>query len=177
MEKKYRSALVVEGGALRGIHTAGVLDVFMRCNIYFPYVIGVSAGALNAYNYISHQIGRSADILLHYIRDDRYLNLRNIASRKESAFGFDFMFYGLQEYLPFDHETFNDPAQAFTVVATVSPPGFARRTRSVTVLFSQLGSATADEMWSRPGVRSSQTSPRQISPWSPMAGLPFQSPT
>ena len=116
--KKYRSALVVEGGALRGIHTAGVLDVFMRCNIYFPYVIGVSAGALNAYNYISRQIGRSADILLHYIRDDRYLNLRNIPNRKESAFGFDFMFYGLQEYLPFDRETFDDPAQAFTVVAT-----------------------------------------------------------
>lgn len=116
--KKYRSALVVEGGALRGIHTAGVLDVFMRCNIYFPYVIGVSAGALNAYNYISRQIGRSADILLHYIRDERYLNLRNIPNRKESAFGFDFMFYGLQEYLPFDRETFDDPAQAFTVVAT-----------------------------------------------------------
>ena len=90
----------------------------MRCNIYFPYVIGVSAGALNAYNYISHQIGRSADILLHYIRDERYLNLRNIPSRKESAFGFDFMFYGLEEYLPFDRETFDDPAQAFTVVAT-----------------------------------------------------------
>lgn len=117
MSKKYQSALVVEGGALRGIHTAGVLDVFMRCNIYFPYVIGVSAGALNAYNYISHQIGRSADILLHYIRDERYLNLRNIA-KKESAFGFDFMFYGLQEYLPFDRETFDDPSQAFTVVAT-----------------------------------------------------------
>ena len=116
--KTYRSALVVEGGALRGIHTAGVLDVLMRCNIYFPYVIGVSAGALNAYNYISRQIGRSADILLHYIRDERYLNLRNIAKSKESAFGFDFMFYGLQEYLPFDHETFDDPAQAFTVVAT-----------------------------------------------------------
>lgn len=118
MEKKYRSALVVEGGALRGIHTAGVLDVFMRCNIYFPYVIGVSAGALNAYNYISRQIGRSADILLHYIRDERYLNLWNIANLKESAFGFDFMFYGLDEYLPFDRETFNDPSQAFTVVAT-----------------------------------------------------------
>ena len=118
MEKKYRSALVVEGGALRGIHTAGVLDVLMRCNIYFPCVIGVSAGALNAFNYISHQTGRSADILLHYIRDERYLNLRNIANRKESAFGFDFMFHGLQAYLPFDYETFNDPAQAFTVVAT-----------------------------------------------------------
>lgn len=118
MQKKYKSALVVEGGALRGIHTAGVMDVLMRCNIYFPYVIGVSAGALNTFNYISHQIGRSADSLLHYIRDERYLNLKSIPNRKESAFGFDFMFYGLQEYLPFDLETFNDPSQAFVVVAT-----------------------------------------------------------
>ncbi|MBQ7541656.1 MAG: patatin family protein [Clostridia bacterium] len=123
--KKYKSALVVEGGALRGIHTAGVMDTLMRCNIYFPYVIGVSAGALNTFNYISHQIGRSADILLHYIRDSRYLNLLNIPSRKESAFGFDFMFYGLQEYLPFDLDTFNDPAQAFTVVATDVADGSA----------------------------------------------------
>ena len=123
--KEYTSALVVEGGALRGIHTAGVLDVLMRCNIYFPYVIGVSAGALNAFNYISHQIGRSADILLHYIRDERYLNLRNIANMKESAFGFDFMFNGLQEYLPFDRETFDDPSQAFTVVATDVEDGSA----------------------------------------------------
>lgn len=125
MTKKYKSALVVEGGALRGIHTAGVMDVLMRCGVYFPYVIGVSAGALNTYNYISHQIGRSADILLHYIRDERYLNMKNIPSRKESAFGFDFMFYGLQEYLPFDLERFNDPSQMFVVVATDVSDGSA----------------------------------------------------
>ena len=125
MSRKYSSALVVEGGALRGIHTAGVMDVLMRCNIFFPYVIGVSAGALNTFNYISHQIGRSADILLHYIRDERYLNLKHIPNQKESAFGFDFMFYGLQEYLPFDLQTFNDPAQAFTVVATDLADGSA----------------------------------------------------
>ena len=118
MSKPYSAALVVEGGALRGIHTAGVMDVFMRHNIYFPYVIGVSAGALNTYNYIAHQNGRSAKILLEYIRDSRYLDLKAIPNQKQSAFGFDFMFYELQEYLPFDLETFRNGGQEFVVVAT-----------------------------------------------------------
>ena len=118
MDKPFSAALVVEGGALRGIHTAGVMDVLMRHNLYFPYVIGVSAGALNAFNYIAHQSGRSAKILLEYIRDSRYLDLKAIPNQKQSAFGFDFMFYGLQEYLPFDMDTFRDGGQEFVVVAT-----------------------------------------------------------
>lgn len=53
-------ALVLEGGALRGVYTAGVLDVFMQENIGVDNVIGVSAGALNGMNYISHQIRKSS---------------------------------------------------------------------------------------------------------------------
>ena len=116
--KPYASALVVEGGALRGIHTAGVMDVLMRYNIYLPLVIGVSAGALNTYNYIAHQKGRSAKILLEYIRDSRYLDLKAIPRQNQSAFDFDFMFHGLQEFLPFDEETFRNGGQEFVVVAT-----------------------------------------------------------
>ena len=48
-----KSALVLEGGALRSVYAAGVLDVFMENKIAFEYVLGVSAGALNAGNYIS----------------------------------------------------------------------------------------------------------------------------
>ena len=57
MKKKY--GLVLEGGGLRGLFTAGVLDYFMEKNIVFPYVVGVSAGACNAMGYISGQIERS----------------------------------------------------------------------------------------------------------------------
>lgn len=57
MEKK--TALVLEGGANRGIFTAGVLDYLMENQVVFPYVVGVSAGACNAVDYVSGQIGRT----------------------------------------------------------------------------------------------------------------------
>lgn len=47
--------LVLEGGAMRGVYTSGVLDAFMEQDLYFPYVIGVSAGACNALSYLSRQ--------------------------------------------------------------------------------------------------------------------------
>ena len=45
--------LLLEGGSLRGLYTAGVLDTFMENDIYFPAVAGVSAGTLNAMNYVA----------------------------------------------------------------------------------------------------------------------------
>ena len=56
------SILLLEGGSLRGLFTAGVLDTFMENDVYFPAVAGVSAGSLNALNYASHQPGRSASL-------------------------------------------------------------------------------------------------------------------
>ncbi len=113
-----KRAIVIEGGALRGVHTSGVLDTLMKYDIFFPYVIGVSAGALNAFNYVSRQPGRSARVNLQYIRDDRYFNLRNIPKQDESAFNFDFMFNGITAEIPFDFDTFYDPSQEFLIVAT-----------------------------------------------------------
>ena len=55
---KHRTALVLEGGAMRGIFSAGVIDVLMENNIHFDAVIGVSAGAAFGCNYKSHQPGR-----------------------------------------------------------------------------------------------------------------------
>ena len=66
------SLLLLEGGSLRGLYTAGVLDILMENDLYFPAVVGVSAGALNAYNYVAHQPGRAASINLRYRHDRRY---------------------------------------------------------------------------------------------------------
>ena len=55
-----QAALVLEGGSLRCLFTAGVLDVFMEAELDFPYIIGVSAGALSGLNYISRQPFRTA---------------------------------------------------------------------------------------------------------------------
>ena len=53
------TALVLEGGGMRGVFTCGVLDCFMDHQIRFPYTIGVSAGACNGLSYISRQRGRA----------------------------------------------------------------------------------------------------------------------
>lgn len=49
------SGLILEGGGLRGAFTTGVLDAFMENSLFFPYTIGVSAGAINGLSYIAHQ--------------------------------------------------------------------------------------------------------------------------
>ena len=57
--------LVLEGGGMRGIYTAGVLDFFMDKNFYLPYVIGVSAGACQGVSYVSRQRGRGKNAILN----------------------------------------------------------------------------------------------------------------
>lgn len=112
------AALVLEGGALRGMFTAGVLDVLMENQIEFAYVNGVSAGSLNGINYISKQNGRSRDINLNYVNDPRYLGVRNIVSNG-GIFNFRFLFGELSdELVPFDARTFFASKQRFEVVAT-----------------------------------------------------------
>ena len=80
------SILLLEGGSLRGLYTAGVLDTFMENGLYFPAVAGVSAGALNALNYVSHQPGRAASINLRYRHDPRYFGPK-AALRRASRWG------------------------------------------------------------------------------------------
>ena len=60
-----KTGLILEGGALRGIFTAGVLDCLLDKNVYFPYVAGVSVGVSNASGFVSRQKGRSKKILIH----------------------------------------------------------------------------------------------------------------
>ena len=67
--------LVLEGGGMRGIYTAGVLDFFMEQNLYTDGVIGVSAGACHACSYVSKQIGRAYRTNTAYLKDKRYMPL------------------------------------------------------------------------------------------------------
>ncbi len=111
-------ALVLEGGSLRGVFTAGVLDVFMEEGIELSYVNGVSAGSMCGMSYISKQIGRTIKVDLDYVNDRRFLSFRNMVKNR-SIFNFDFLFGELSEKLvPFDYDTFNRSKQRFEVVAT-----------------------------------------------------------
>ena len=111
-------ALVLEGGSLRGLFTAGVLDVFMERGIQFSYVNGVSAGTMNALSYISNQPGRTMKVDLDYVHDKRFLSFRNMVEKRE-IFSFEFLFGELSQTLvPFDFETFESSPQEFEAVAT-----------------------------------------------------------
>ena len=70
------SALVLEGGAMRGLFTAGILDAFMERGFYFPKVVGISAGALQGLSYISRQPGRNVSVNIRFAPDKRYMGLR-----------------------------------------------------------------------------------------------------
>ena len=71
-----KTGLVLEGGAMRGIYTAGVLDVFLEHGIHFDGVIGVSAGALHGCSFVSEQKGRS----LRYIKKYRNVKITKLLS-------------------------------------------------------------------------------------------------
>lgn len=119
-----RSALLLQGGALRGCYTSGVLDVLMEEGIYFPTVAGVSAGALNAMNYVARQPGRSARINLNYRHDPRYLGPLAVM-KGGGVFGLEFLMETLSEKEPFDQTTFDESPQNLFVVATSLATGRA----------------------------------------------------
>ncbi|MCH3971336.1 MAG: patatin family protein [Oscillospiraceae bacterium] len=100
------TGLVLEGGGLRGVYTAGVLDEFMKNKISFPSVYAVSAGACCSLSYLSGQYERNKDIFYHYVPDDRYVSFKNMRETG-SLFGFNFIFGELFHKLnPFDYEAF-----------------------------------------------------------------------
>jgi len=98
--------LVLEGGTMRPIFSAGAMDCLLDHHIMFPYCIGVSAGISNGVSYISQQKGRNLEILRQYRNDPRYYGKRNLL-RDRSMFGVCFIFEKIPNVLvPFDHRTF-----------------------------------------------------------------------
>lgn len=104
--KKEKVALVLEGGAMRGMYTAGVLDTLMKNNINIDGIIGVSAGALFGINYFSNQSGRVIRYTKKYSKDIRYISklslflTGNIVNK-------NFAFYKVTKKLdPIDNQTF-----------------------------------------------------------------------
>jgi predicted patatin/cPLA2 family phospholipase len=117
--------LVLEGGALRGQYTAGVLDAFLEAGVTFPYVVGVSAGASIACSYISGQHGRNKTIVDTYRHDRRYLSVANLLTTG-SLFGMDFIYGTIpHELIPFDFPAFEANPSRFVTVCTDCESGRA----------------------------------------------------
>lgn len=106
MTEKNQAGLILEGGATRGVFTAGVLDYLMERGVEFPYVVGVSAGACNGVDYVSRQPGRTRQCMILEDKQYRYISLRKTI-RNKSLFDMDMIFDRYpNEIFPFDFETY-----------------------------------------------------------------------
>lgn len=113
-----KTGLVLEGGGMRGLFSAGVMDVMLEHGIRFDGIVGVSAGATFGCNYKSHQLGRVLRYNIRFKDDPRYMGLRSLL-RTGDLVGAEFSYHILPNELDvFDFDTFiNDPAE-FHVVCT-----------------------------------------------------------
>jgi predicted patatin/cPLA2 family phospholipase len=112
------TGLVLEGGGMRGVYTAGVLEYFMEQDFYLPYVIGVSAGACQAASYLSRQRGRNRHVTIDFVRHPDYISLKNLF-RKKQLFGMDLIFDMIPNQLvPFDYDTFHGTPETFMIGTT-----------------------------------------------------------
>lgn len=75
------TGLVLEGGGMRGVFTTGVLDAFMKHDVYFQYVVAVSAGACNAMSYISRQPRRARISNIDYLAKYDYIGIRHLVTQ------------------------------------------------------------------------------------------------
>ena len=109
--------LVLEGGGMRGAYTAGVLDALLEREIYTDYVIGVSAGACNAVNYVARQRERCRRTTVEEAADKRYMGVGNFI-KSGSFIDMDYIFDKLpNEIDPFDYDTFiSSPTECVTVL-------------------------------------------------------------
>lgn len=115
---KLKTGLVLEGGAMRGIYTAGVLDVFLDKNIKFDVVVGVSAGAIHGCTYLAAQNGRNIRYYKKYCRDRRFMSLYSLITTG-SLVGEQFCYHDIPDRLdPFDYETFRNCGSDFYAVCT-----------------------------------------------------------
>lgn len=120
-----RIMLVLEGGALRGLYTAGVLDVFMKNDIKVDAILAVSAGALFGINYKSKQIGRALRYNLKYAHDKRYMGMYSLITTGD-IMNREFCFKELVNKLdPLDFETYNNSNVNFYAVVTNVETGHA----------------------------------------------------
>ena len=113
-----KKGLVLEGGAMRGLFTAGIIDVMMEAGVEPDGLIGVSAGAAFGCNYKSRQPGRAIRYNTRFAKDARYSGLKSLLTTGDyfnAQFGYHIVPY---QYDLFDVETFEQNPMEFIVVCT-----------------------------------------------------------
>ena len=112
-----KTALIMEGGAMRGMFTCGVTDVFLEEGITFDAAAGISAGACLGCNFKSRQAGRAIRYNKRYSRDPRFCSFKSLVKTGD-LYGADFCCRELPEVLdPFDNKAFEENPMAFYIGA------------------------------------------------------------
>lgn len=100
-----KTSVVIEGGGMRGMYAAGVLDCLIQHNLYWNNVYGVSAGACHGLSYVSRQFDRARRVNVNYVKKARYSGLFCLL-RYGTYFGFDYIFRKIPLENPIDWHTF-----------------------------------------------------------------------
>lgn len=116
----YQAGLVLEGGGMKGVYTAGVLDFFLEKGIDFAKCYGVSAGACHLCSYLSKQKGRAYAVVTDYLEDKNYWGPYSFLKTGD-LFNVDMCYHQIPERLnPFDYETYaQNQSRGYAVVTNI----------------------------------------------------------
>lgn len=113
-----QTGLVLEGGGMRGVFTSGVLDAFMKHDLYFPYIVAVSAGACNGMSYVSRQPRRARISNIDFLAKYDYIGIRHLL-RHGAIFDQKLLYDDFpNKLIPFDYDTFFHSETTFEMVTT-----------------------------------------------------------
>ena len=125
MQITSNTGLVLEGGGMRGVFTSGVLDAFMKHEVYFPYVVAVSAGACNGLSYMSQQPRRARFSNIDMLQRYDYISLKSLIVNG-SIFDPEILYERFpNEIVPFAYDTYEQNPCVFEVVTTNCKTGRA----------------------------------------------------
>ena len=118
MKTDSNTALILEGGGLRGVFTCGVLDCFMDHDIHFPAIVGVSAGACNGLSYMSGQRGRAKSSNIDLMDKHHYVGFRYLLTQG-CIMDYKLLFEDFPEkIIPYDYEAYFANTDRFVMVTT-----------------------------------------------------------
>ena len=118
MKNYQNTALVLEGGGLRGVFTCGVLDYFMDNGISFPFIVGVSAGACNGLSFMSHQRGRARTSNIDLMEKHQYIGFRYMLTQG-CIMDYKLLFEDFPEkIIPYDYKAYFANPTRFVMVTT-----------------------------------------------------------
>ena len=125
MQIDRKTGLVLEGGGMRGVFTSGVLDAFMKHDLYFPYVVAVSAGACNGLSYMSRQPRRARFSNIDMLKKYDYISLKSLLTQG-SIFDPNILYERFpNEIVPFDYDAYRTNPGIFEMVTTNCLTGHA----------------------------------------------------